>query len=359
MFLQHREIQSLMFFSSNDKLVSFLSMQVDHPKHHLSGNKAPLSLFVQLFAFSDPCYPDFNKFGSCKPIFDSQTKAESLITHFLFEKVQQTCVEGSKSVLLRIFQFAFDMLDSFERQASIRDQQVDITSSEQNLTYAFCALVNISVSFRWCIESNVTPNPYTLANPCVNCELNKQTSILFCKLLPIKKAMSKMRLRDKFGARMSHLISEWWFRMERPLLCSCGHDKVVGNEDLKTVKKIISPHFLNLPSAPRMYPRLQAALSSVQSSSPEDSPKCAPKVPAESPPLLEVGRTYFSSERRTPLEKLASSCGVFSRNHVSSPKVETETETPKIRTCFEQILQLLTKSRGLLHEPHAADDSSE
>ena len=51
-----------MYFSSNHTLLSFLSMQTDKPSQK-SGNYVPLSLFVQLFACSDPGYPDFAKLG--------------------------------------------------------------------------------------------------------------------------------------------------------------------------------------------------------------------------------------------------------------------------------------------------------
>jgi hypothetical protein len=148
-----------MYFSSNHTLVSFLSMQTDRPSQ--KSGYVPLSLFVQLFACSDPGYPDFAKLGECRPIFDTQTKLESLITHKVFENVQQTCCDGSSSILQRIFNFASEMMQKFVDQTSSRDHQNDITSSEQNLEYALCALVNISLSFRWCIESNVSPNPYS------------------------------------------------------------------------------------------------------------------------------------------------------------------------------------------------------
>jgi hypothetical protein len=368
MFLQHREISSLMFFSSEDELISFLYLQVENSRnscHHLSGNRAPLSIFVQLFAFSDPGYPDFAKLGGCTPIFDSQTKRESSITHALFEKVQRCCSVGSSSTLQIIFQFAFDMMKSFEEHVSPRDRQADVTAAEQNLTYALCALVNISKSFKWCIESNIFPNPYTAARPCVNCELNSLISILFRKLLPLKKIVPKLHLRGKFGARVSLLISDWWYRIERPSICACGTQNVVGNDELKTVKKIVAPNFLNLPGMTRMHPALQSRLSSIPSSSPEDSPKCTPKVATLCLSQLDIGLAAFAPATPiagdTPLSALDTSphetSGVFSRNRVfSSQKNDRTPHTPKTKTFCELMLQRL---KGYRHGHRDATSSSE
>lgn len=372
LFWQHREIQSLMFVSCNDALISFLSRQVENPNHSLSGNNTLLSLFVQLFAFSDPGYLDLAKLGSVKPIFDSQTKLESLITHSLFEKIQRSFAGGSCSVLLRIFQFAFDKIDSFVQQGS--SQQGEITSSEQNLTYALCALVNISLSFKWCLESNITPNPYSLARPCVNCEFNSQTSILFCKLLPLRNAMHRLQSRGKFGARMAHLISDWWYRMERPSFCACTNDKVVGDEQLKTVKKIVSPNFLNLHSTTRRFPGLHLRLSGFPASSPENSPKLVPKVPTR-PPLtpLDISPLDVSTAYQTPRSKSVAvdisqsddsppvSIEFYSRTRVSTPRSPPESsekvdEAPKILCPHETILKLLHDHQ---HGRHIVDDSSE
>ena len=120
-----------MYLSSNDTLVSFLLAQVHNPNQK-SGANTLMSLFVQLFASSEPGYPDSAKLGSLRPIVDSQTKLESLVTHVLFKQAQQACAGGGSSVLMMIFQFAFDMILKCV-QTSCRDQQGDVTSSEQNL----------------------------------------------------------------------------------------------------------------------------------------------------------------------------------------------------------------------------------
>lgn len=356
---QHRKRQSLMFFSANETLVSFLSMQADKPSQK-SGNYVLISLFVQLFASSDPGNTNLAKLGECRPIFDTQTKLESLITHKLFENVQQTCTEGSSSILQRIFNFASEMMQKFVDQTSSRDHQVDITSSEQNLEYALCALVNISRSFRWCIESNVSPNPYSRVKPCVNCEFNSLTS-RFCRmLLPLKKAMPKLQVRGKFGARMSHLISDWWYRISSPFLCECSCDKAVGNDELKTIKRIVSPKFLNCST--KMNPSLQVVLSGVPSSSPEDSPKScsSPQLSMQRPPSklfpsLDLGPRATLS--RTPSAQVESLCTppatreesphetpreCWSRTRVSTPRSDSKPPgTPKTLTCVEKILKLL------------------
>ena len=265
-----------------------------------------LSLFVQLFASSEPGYHGSAKLGSLRPIVPSQYMLDSLVTHVLFEQskqAQQACANGGSSVLMLIFQFAFDMIECV--QTLCRDQQGDVTSSEQNLDYALTALMKISYSFKYCIENNIAGNPYTSAQPCVNCELNLLTSELFRKLPPLKKVMSKLQMQEKFGARISLLISDWWYRMERRFLCKCSLAKVVGNEQLKVVKKIASPRYFNLEGTPRMMPSLQVALSVISSSvpSPNDSPKScgSPQAaPARSMPPLELAAEESPSANRTP-----------------------------------------------------------
>jgi hypothetical protein len=329
-----------MFFSSNDALLSFLSMQVENPNKKV-GKNVSLSLFVQLFAFSISGHPDHDKLGSCRPIIDTQTKLESLITHVLFGKVQQTC----NSVLRRIFEFAFEMMENVNHSSS-RDQQGGITPSEQNFEYALCALVNMSLSFRWCMESNVDHNPYTnAAYACVNCELNEQTSILFRKMRHLKNAMSRLQSRLKFGSRMSHLISNWWNRLER-CHCACSCVAVVEDEVLKSVKKIIS--FLKLDDLLLMNTKLKGSLSSFPPSSPYASPM-SPKLTAQSlSTVLLQSPSSLDLEPSAPLHQLHSAkrevSTRWSNTRIGPPRDEKTTETLKtstFHTCFEKIPRLL------------------
>jgi hypothetical protein len=349
-----------MYISSNNTLVAFLSAQVDNPNQK-SGTNTLLSLFVQLFACSDPGYStiytaDSKKLELCRPIFDTQTKLESLVTHVLFKQAQQACAEGSRSVLMRIYQFAFGMIDKVVDQTLSRDHQGDVTSSEQNLDYALSALVNISLSFRYCIETNIASNPYINVQPCVNCQLNALTSELFCKLPPLKKAMSKLQMQEKFGARMSHLISDWWYRMERHSLCECNFAKIVGNEQLRAVKKIMSSSFFNLNDAPRMAPSLQAALSvlpSSVSSTPNHSPKIcgSPMVAPQRPPALDIGSITSPGGRATAVREVVGEGtpdqavkDKHSRNFFGA-KSEKTARTPKTLTQHQKILKLVEDCR--------------
>jgi hypothetical protein len=359
-----------MFISSNDTLVAFLSAQVDNPNQK-SGTNTLMSLFVQLFACSDPGYftiytHDSKKLGSYRPIFDTQTKLESLITHVLFKQAQQACAEGSRSVLMRIYQFAFGMIDNVVTLS--RDQQGEVTSSEQNLDYALSALMNISLSFRYCLESNVTANPYISAHPCVNCQLNLLTSELFCKLPCLKKAMSKVQMQEKFGARISHLISEWWYRMEKHTLCDCSFARIVGNEHLEAVKKIVSPSFFDLDGTSMMAISLQAALSvlpSSLSSTPNHSPKPSgsPKAGTPRPPPLDIGSSACVGGRPTPVKgadegtPLQEVKGKHSRNFFGA-KSENRTKTPAALTHYQKILKSLEDYRRDLRELKFCDGVS-
>jgi hypothetical protein len=345
-----------MCLSSNKTLFSFLLAQVYNPNQK-SGANTVLSLFVQLFASSEPGYHGSAKLGSLRPIVPSQYMLDSLVTHVLFEQskqAQQACANGGSSVLMLIFQFAFDMIECV--QTLCRDQQGDVTSSEQNLDYALTALMKISYSFKYCIENNIAGNPYTSAQPCVNCELNLLTSELFRKLPPLKKVMSKLQMQEKFGARISHLISDWWYRMERRFLCKCSLAKVVGNEQLKVVKKIASPRYFNLEGTPRMMPSLQVALSVISSSvpSPNDSPKSCGSPQAAPPrsifpiPPLELAAEASPSANRTPSDPNTPSLR-HSRTHVvaySERKSKTLKPLLTEETRFQTILKQLRDHQG-------------
>jgi hypothetical protein len=344
-----------MFFSSNDALLSFLSMQVENPNKKI-GKNVSLSLFVQLFAFSKSGHPDYDKLGSRRPIFDTQTKLESLITHTLFEKVRQTC----SSVLQRIFEFAFEMMENANLSSS-RDRQGGLTPSERNFEYAIRALVKISLSFRWCMESNVDPNPYTnAANSCVNCQLNKQTSILFCKLRSLKNAMSRLQSHWKFAARMSHLISNWWNRVERRN-CSCSCVTDVEDEVLISINRIIS--FLNLDDLLPMNITLKDRLSGFPPPSPNVSP-LSPKLTAQTlSKVLSRSPCSLDVESTAPLPQLHSAkrevSSRWSNTRMAPPLSEKKTGTLKTSTCYEKILRLLECLRCGVCGLDMEDDGSE
>ena len=355
---QHRKRQSMMYFSSNENLVSFLSKQVDNPNQKV-GTNVSLSLFVQLFSYSIPD-PDLAKLRGNRPIFDTQTKLESLNTHVLVEKVQRNCAACSPAVVERIFDYASDMIQNVER--SSRDQQCDITSSEQNLEYALCALVNISLSYRWCIENGVVADAYSSAQSCVSCQLNSVTMKLIRKLLPLKKLMPKLRSLGTFDARLSLLISDWWYRIERPFMCPCSSGNAVGHEELKDVKKIVSARFLDLAGTTKMHAGLARRLSDVQSPvlSPTDSPKIgSPTTPKPGLPFLDIGHSHVTfkdtSQHENPSPQSAGNreVGNWSSNWVSppqtpSPKTVISAPVPE-PTCCQKILSSLRNRReGLL-----------
>jgi len=298
----------MMYFSSNESLVSFLSRQVDNP-NKINGQNEPLSLFVQLFSYSIPD-PDFAKLGCNRPIFDTQTKLESLNTHVLFERVQRNCAACSPSVVERISEYACAMMRKVQTklQTSSRDQLGDITSSEQNLEYALRALVNISLSYRWCTENGVVAPVYTSAQPCVSCQLNSVTMKFIQKLLPLKELMPKLRWLGKCHARLSLLISDLG---QHPCHCPCKSGTPVGNEVLKNVKKIISAPFLNLAGTPMMAAvvRRVSHIQITPVSSPIGSPKVgSPKNPTPRLPSLDIGDSHmaFKDSSHTPIWKQRS-----------------------------------------------------
>ncbi len=354
-FGQHRELKSLMFVSSNDTLISFLSAQVESPNKKI-GRNALISLFVQLFAFSDAGYPDFAKLGKCRPIFDTQTKLESLITHSLFYKVHQSC----SNVLKIIFDYALEMIKSVNDSSS-RDQQGGITTSEQNFEYALCALVNISLSLRWCMESNSDSNPYSLVNPCVYCQINTLTSVFFRELQPLQHALLRLQSRGRFGSRILHLISDWWNRLERHV-CTDRCCTAAVDEVLKSVKKIVC--ILNLEDAASMDVSLEVRLSGIAPVSPFVGPLSPPqpntpgKVFAHAQSSRGKGDDVLAAAlHQTPSRKKKVS-SPWSLTRMAPPQSENFKPT-RTSTCYEQIPRLLKcVGRGVC-ELDLADDGSE
>jgi hypothetical protein len=346
-----------MFVSSNPHLISFLSQQLEHPNQK-AGTNALFSLFVQLFAFSDPGYPDEAKLGKCRPIFHSQTKLESLTTRVLFENILLTSTAAS--VLHKIFQFAFSMIEKVLLQTPSRSGNVDRTSSELNLEHAMYALVNISLSFRWCSESNITPNPYFGTQPCFGCQLNSLTVELIRKLSPMRKKLSKLLSFEKFRAHTTQFFSNWWYRMERPSLCACDAPfKVSGVDDmtriLKNVKSILSSPFpyLSVHSLSSIHPSLQQSLDGVSApNSPIASPhiSCAPTPRSPAPFALDALQCPPQPSAVHPMVQVTSEAGAgmrWSNTRMSSPLEGKKACTPRSPqfTCCQKILNSLNQQK--------------
>jgi hypothetical protein len=329
--LQHRKRQSMMFFSCNDTLLCFLSAQVEtpNPKAGLAG----LALLVQLFAYSHPG----DQLGKCRPIFDSQTKLETLITHELYGKVQQS----GTIVLRRIFDLIFGIIDDM----SSHEQKGDIT--EKIFFDALCALVNILRSYRWCFENSVNPNPYINAHPCCsNCELNRLTSELFCKLQSLgrKKVVKMLQWRENIGALMSSLVSDWSFcRAQRPALCACSCDNDVAQNVFQSVKKIVA--YLKLDDVFNTNPELKRIFSALPpcsfTSSPSGSPFLKPtakiliKVPADECPSPHELLTALSPQANSAVKEVPYR---WSHKHISPPQSERMTETTKASRRCQDVL---------------------
>lgn len=328
-----------MYFSCNDTLLSFLSTQVETPNRK-SGQNVSLSLLVQLFAYS---HPGDDQLGTCRPIFDSQTKLETLVTHELFAKVEHT----GTSVLRRIVDFIFGMIQNM----SSHDQKGDVTRSEKNFDDALRALVKISRSFRWCFENRVQPNPYTNNHSCcINCELNRFTSELFCKLQSLgrEKVVKMLQPRENSGALMSSLISDWFFcRTQRPALCTCSCDKHVAQNVFQSLRKIVA--YLKLDDVLSMNPELKDILSALPpytgTSSPSRSPCLQPITKALSMAIADECpsphdlSTAMSPQTNSAMKEVSYR---WSNKHISPPQSERMTETTKTSRGCEGVLRKIT-----------------
>jgi hypothetical protein len=330
-----------MFFSCNDTLLSFLSTQVETPNRK-SGQNVSLSLLVQLFAYS---HPGDDELGNCRPIFDSQMKLETLVTHELFAKVEHT----GTSVLRRIVEFIFGMI----QKMSSHDQKGDVTRSEKNFDDALRALVKISRSFRWCFENRVQPNPYTNNRLCcINCELNQFTSELFCKLQSLgpEKVVKMLQPRENSEALMSSLICDWFFcRTQRPALCTCSCDKHVAQNVFQSLRKIVV--YLKLDDVFCMNPELKdifSALPRCSTSSPSGSPclrpitKALSMAPADKCPSPLDLSTALSPQTNSAIKDVSYR---WSDKHISPRQSERMTETTKTSRECAGVLRKITSLR--------------